>query len=247
MLGEQARGVHGLGDAAGLPRGLELEAQRGGAAVGAGGQFVQPRQGARRVVVVQRPAGGAQQHAFAQFGGGAAAGGGVQRLVEMLVARGLVLQGVRAFGDGHVGQRAQGQRVRRRVAGALQRLLARQRAFGRLASAQESAGAELREGVEQHGMRGALALLGAPAARLTRQLKHRRQRAQRQVQQHEQADQQQQRQIDRQIDPVRRPEHGDGAFVVARKQRQRDRRREQADQPQGSAHGCGLAAPRRVG
>ena len=82
---------------------------------------------------------------------------------------------------------------------------------------------------------------------LARQLKHRRQRAQRQVQQHEQADQQQQRQIDRQIDPVRRPEDGDGALVVARKQRQRDRRREQADQPQGSAHRCGLAAPCRVG
>jgi len=61
----------------------------------------------------------------------------------VLVARGLVLQGVRAFGDGHVGQRAQRQRVRRRVAGALQRLFARQRAFGRLASAQESAGAAL--------------------------------------------------------------------------------------------------------
>ena len=43
----------------------------------------------------------------ARFGGGAAAGGGVQRLVEVRVARSLVLQGVRAFGDGHVGQRAQ--------------------------------------------------------------------------------------------------------------------------------------------
>ena len=72
VLGQQPRGFQRLERAPILARGLQAQAQGQRAPLRALRQFLEPRQRRRRVAVVQRPAGGAQLHAFARFGAGAA-------------------------------------------------------------------------------------------------------------------------------------------------------------------------------
>jgi hypothetical protein len=108
VLAQQACGLQGLLGLVRHARGLEPGTQRQGApghSRGQGGQALQRHAG---IAFVQRPA-CAQLRALAQLrhGGRRAFGNLIQRLLQMCLARALVLQGVRAFGGHQMGQRAQ--------------------------------------------------------------------------------------------------------------------------------------------
>ncbi|MNV16483.1 hypothetical protein D3C71_1072470 [compost metagenome] len=238
MLGQQARGVERLDRATVLPRGLEAQPQRQRAALRALRQFFEPCERGRRVAVVERPARGAQLHAFAGFGARehGAVGAFVEGLLQVGVARGLVLQGLRAFGGQQVRQHAHLLRLRQLGAERGQCLFLRERSLRGLAGAREAAGDQLHHRIEQGGVQHAFLLLQPPVARLRGQREQRRERAQRDVQQHEGQQQDHEHEVQREIDPPRRPEHGDRALVVAGEQRHRRSDGEQREEPDCSAH-----------
>ena len=244
VLGQQARGFQRLQGLPSVPGGAQLHAQGQRAARRALRQLAEPVEGGAGIMVFEGPAGSAKQHAFAHFLG--MAGGRIlQGEFQVLVAQGLVLQRLRAFGHQQMRQRAQlaGQAVA--VTGGVpgrfrrhaQAFFLRQRIVGRFGRADEASSHQVGQRIHERAVHGTFLLLRTPAPRLDRQGKQRRQRARRQVQQHEQPDQQQHRQVEGNIDPVRRPENGDDGLVVAGKQGNRDGNAKQGDEPESGAHG----------
>ena len=145
----------------------------------------------------------------------------------MILARRTVLQRLCAFGREQVRQGAHLHRIRQSLAAGGERLLLSQRHLRGLAGADEAPRDQVRQRIEQRREDRAFLLLRAPAQGLPRQVEQRRQRAQGGMQEHESGEQQQQHQVERQVDPVRRPEDGHRTLVVASKQRDRDRHAEQ--------------------
>ena len=243
MLGQQPRGFERLQGAPVLARGFQPQAQRQGAALRPLRQFREPRQGGRRVAVVERPTGGTQLHALAYFRRHQCAtiGALVECLLKVRIARRAILQRLRALGGQQMRHHADLKSLRQPGIERGQPPLLRQRRLRRLARAREPARQQLRSGVEQRRMQRALLLLQTPLARLLGQREQCREAPQRQVQQHEHGEQKQQHQVERQVDPPGRPEDGDRALVVAGEQRHRGGDAEQSEEPEDGAHGFGPA------
>jgi hypothetical protein len=156
--------------------------------------------------------------------------------LQVFLARRAVLQRLCALGRQQVRDRPDLRRIGQPLFAAAQRLLLRQRQFRGLARADVAAGEQVRHRVEQRCMHGALLLLRAPPQRLPRQVEQRGERPQRAVQQCEGEQQDQQHEVEREVEPVRRPEQCHRALVVAGKHGDGDGDREQREQPQGGSH-----------
>ena len=215
---------------------LQLHAQCQRAARGALRQALEPGHRGVGLAVLQRPARGAHQRALVRLLGVAR-----RRLLQRLPAgvpraRPCPAAPARSRPPAGAPACAPAPPWPARSPAAAQRFLLHQRRLGRLAGADEAAGQQVRDRVQQRAVHGALLLLRAPAQRLARQVEQRRQRAQRGMQEDEGAEQQQQHQVERQVHAVRRPEHRDRALVVAREQRDGDGDAEQGQEPEGGAH-----------
>ena len=218
MFGQQTGGFQGRGAQVFKLRRFEFQAQSHGTAHRALRQLGQPTQRSRRIAVVQGPLGGQQLGTFAGF----LRSFGVvvfQRLLQVLVTRRFVLQGVRTLGRHDVGQRPQLGGVGRSVVVVAHRmvdgLIQAQGRHGGFTRPNVTPRHEVGLRVEQLRVQGPLFLQGTPALRLHRQGEQQRHGAQSHVDQHECRDQDQQHKVERQINAVRGPKDGHRGVVVA--------------------------------
>ena len=189
-------------------------------------------QRARRIAVVERPLGGEQPRALFGRARRGAAPGDRQRLAQLLVAQGPVLQPMRAAGGEQVAEH--GELV---VLGQLGRLdLDRQRALRRLLGPRVAAAEVLRQGVAQRGLAAAVAPGDAPFARPPRQADQRAQRLDHGDDQEARADQHQQEQVERDVEPPAAPVEGSEAVVRAEGRRGHHGHGEQQDEPDRYTH-----------
>ena len=236
VLGQQACRLQRLRGVVRQPGRLELHAQCQRAAGGALRQALEPGHRGIGLAVVQRPARGAHQGALVRLLG-VARRSLLQRLLQVLLARSACPAAPARF---------------RRPAGAPACAPAPRWPAARPPplsdfSCPSAASADLRARMKRPASRCEIASSSEPCMarsfccvrqrkRLARQVEQRRQRAQCGMQEHESREQQQQHQVERQVHPVRRPEHRDGALVVAREQRDGDGDAEQGQEPERGAH-----------
>ena len=237
MFGQQARRFQRLAGDAPEPGHAQLQAQRLDAPTSALGQFGQVVAGGLHIAVLHGPARRAQQGAFTRFRR-ALCQPGMERGLQVFVARTAVLQRLGRLGHQQVGEQLQLLPARPLGRGLRVELLQRGQA-GR-PRAHKTARQQLGQRIH-HGAHGsALHLLVAPALGLQRQFLEHCDGAHGQVQQHKATDQAKHHKVERHVEPVRRPEERHHGLVVSDEQGQRDRQRGQTEQPEHAAHGAGL-------
>ena len=133
-------------------------------------------------------------------------------------------------------QRAQPARVGQHLLAFGHRFLTGQHHIGRFTGPYVAPGQQMRKRIKQGGVERALMVLNPPTPGLYRYGEKRVQAPPGQVKNDKQQGQQQQHQVERQIQPVRRPKQGDATLVVPNKQRHGRSHRKQRQQPQRSAH-----------